>query len=430
MIDPSAIDPTDPVFISYRQSDGTAIAAELAWLLRAAGVPVWRDRDDLPPGDTEERLAQAIGDGLSGAVLVITPEIVKSEVVKTVEAPRLIRLHETHPAFGLAIANSVERAPGKVDYTAADRLLELTPGTLEGTDQKATDREGLRALVRGLVWHRAAEHRPLVAANAATFQLSLQTRNVAQVFDRTGGQLDLRVRPSSHERQPDAEGLKDLQTVIGLLPDAVTRTGARRVLVTGGAHLSVAFAVGAALPSSRVGQLDVVDQREQTWASGAEAVIAEPAMMSMADAGTGRSSGPTAKRSAVAVYLDLLPERSDAAFERFIEERGADLAAWQHIVSANPGLLQPAQAAGLAGEAAARIRALSADHDNATVHLLLRCPFPLAVLVGRLANTLRVTLYEWDDADPSTGDDFRPRFVATMNVRASAPEGAIADVLS
>lgn len=89
----------------------------------------------------------------------------------------------------------------------------------------------------------------------------------------------------------------------------------------------------------------------------------------------------------------------------------------------------PGQAAALAGEAAARIRALSTANSNAHVHLLLRCPFPIAVLVGRLTNTLRVTVYEWDDSDLSEGDDYRARFVPAMNVRASAAGGVITDVL-
>ena len=70
----AVFDAAGPLFLSYRQSDGTAIVASLAWLLRAAGIPVWRDKDDLPPGDTADRLEQAIADGLSGAVFVITPE--------------------------------------------------------------------------------------------------------------------------------------------------------------------------------------------------------------------------------------------------------------------------------------------------------------------------------------------------------------------
>ena len=44
-----AADPTGPVFISYRWSDGADLAIDAARRLRASGVPVWLDRDDLPP---------------------------------------------------------------------------------------------------------------------------------------------------------------------------------------------------------------------------------------------------------------------------------------------------------------------------------------------------------------------------------------------
>ena len=64
-----------PVFLSYRHSDGAELAMDLAWALRSAGVPVWHDRSDLPPGDTERRLEEAMQSGLSGAVLVVTPDI-------------------------------------------------------------------------------------------------------------------------------------------------------------------------------------------------------------------------------------------------------------------------------------------------------------------------------------------------------------------
>jgi hypothetical protein len=420
-------DPADPVFISYRQSDGSSIAARLAWLLRAAGIPVWRDKDDLPPGDTEQRLAQAIEDGLSGSVLVITPEIVKSDVVKRVEAPRLIALHQNTPQFALSIANAVERSPGKVDYKAPDRLLELPPETLQGTDQKSTTLDGLLQLVQGLLWHRAAQHRTIVGLNDSTFRLSIQTRNTAQVYDRTACQLDIRVRPSAHERLPDADGLRDLALTIAMLPDSITRSGARSVRVTGGAHLSVAFAIGAALPSTRIGHLEVSDQRGTTWSSGDEAAVAQPALLHVQD--QGKSSQTPSGRPSVSVYLDMLPNPSDAAHTRFIEEHGSEMAAWQKLVNVSSGLLDPGRASSLAGEAAARIRELSAANANAQVHLLLRCPFPIAVLLGRLSNTLRVTVYEWDDSDPAEGDDYRAKFVPVLLVHASAADGAITRVL-
>jgi integrative and conjugative element protein (TIGR02256 family) len=61
-----------PVFISYRQSDGTLRADSLEGLLRAAGLVVWRDRSDLRAGTTTDRLEQALTAGLSAAVLIVT----------------------------------------------------------------------------------------------------------------------------------------------------------------------------------------------------------------------------------------------------------------------------------------------------------------------------------------------------------------------
>lgn len=421
-------DPADPVFISYRQNDGTDVAAELAWLFRAAGIPVWRDRDDLPPGDTEARLRQAIAVGISGGVLVTTPDVVNSRVVKTLEAPQLLDLHADHEVFALGITNSVKTEDGGTDYNAPDRLLELRPGTLSGVDQQPAERNGLLALIRGFVWHRIASLRERIEVTDQTFHLSLQTRNTPQVYDRTGDELDIRLRPSVHERLPSVGGLQDLKDTIGLLPDAVTRSGAHRLRVAGGAHLSVAFAVGAALPSSRIGYMDVIDQQGATWASDGEArFIAQPRVQV---AGEGRSpSAITAGRPSVAVYVDLLPQRSDTAFVRYIEAHEPFLAAWRHLTSASDTLLDPSDAGLIAADVAAHIRALSNDNSNAEVHLLLRCPFPLALLIGRLTNTLRVVVHEWDDSHPITGEDHRARYVPTLRVRTSASAGVIEEVL-
>lgn len=423
-----AINVADPLFISYRQSDGSSVAADLAWLLRAAGIPVWRDKDDLPPGDTEARLEQALAEGLSGAVLVITPEIEKSEIVKFTESPRIINLHGSNEVFALGIANAIERGAEKLDYDAPDRLLAKKKGTLSGVDQQGVSRDALIQLVKSMLWHRMKHHRERVAASDVTFKLSIQTRNIAQVYDRTGAEVDLRIRPSSHERLPSREGLLDLQATIGLLPDAVTRTAARRVQVAGGAHLSVAFALGAALPSSRVGTMEVVDQRGESWMSSTESALPVVARLRIAASEEPGRKVPIG-RSQVAVYLDLINPASGSAFERYLEEHEAELDAWVHLAASSSILISASDAGEIAAEAAAHIRDLANRHRNAQVHLILRCPFPLAVLLGRLTNTLRFVLYEWDGSDPATGDDYRARYVPSLQVRASAAGGVIRQVL-
>ena len=264
----------------------------------------------------------------------------------------------------------------------------------QGVNQSPASLEGLDEVVKGALWHRMAQHRPLVAAAGGVLNLTIQTRNIGQVYDRTGAQLDIRVRPSAHERLPDRHALEDLRRTLVLLPpDAVTRTGARTVRIGGGAHLSVALALGAALPSSRVGVLEIVDQRNAAWGSTTEAVLPEPRRLQINTA-TPEQASAVAERPRVAVYLDLLPTRSDAAFERYLDELPTGVVAHATIRPAGPGLLNPADAGDLAAETAALIREFSAAHANASVDLLLRAPFPIAVLLGRLSNTLRIRVYE------------------------------------
>lgn len=52
----------------------------------------------------------------------------------------------------------------------------------------------------------------------------------------------------------------------------------------------------------------------------------------------------------------------------------------------------------VAADLASRIRARAAQAATRRVHLFLRVPSPIAVLLGCAFNTLEVTLYESDDA--------------------------------
>lgn len=423
-LSPEQVDIKGPLFLSYRQRDGSEIVTSLAWLLRAAGVPVWRDKDDLPPGDTADRLEQALADGLSGGVLTITPDIASSDIVRGIEAPALIRLHQVDSRFQLLIANGISSDQEDMDYGAPDRLLGRVRKELVGVNQVGTHAGELLNLVRAAVSHRMSQHRPLVAANGH-FDLTVQTRNAGQVYDRTGAQLDIRLRRSEHERLPSGKGLEDLRKTLQLLPDAVVTAGGREVQLRGGAHLTVAFAIGAALPSSRIGTVTVVDQRNVSWRSGDESSVPREPQLAF-EVNEAVDYAPDG-RARVAVYLDLLPDRSDAAFDRFVAA-GAGVFAAHATIRTNSGeLLSPHEAGTIAAESVARIRQLSATYSNAAVDLLLRCPFPIAVLVGRLCNTMRVRLYEWDDSEHD--GDLLPRYVAAMDVHASAPRGPITAVL-
>lgn len=415
------------MFVSYRQSDGRDIATELAWLLRAAGVPVWQDQTDLPPGDTEQRLEEALRSGLSGAVVLATPELALSGVVRHVELPRLRELARD-PEFVLAVANGVRRADGTLDYDAPDRLLGLPPRSLGSFNQYAAyDRGGLIELVRELVAFRVGR---FAAAQAGTggrpLHVSMQTRARPTPVLPGGPDLSMLLRPSASGRLPSAEGLRDLRDALPLLPESVQRSGATAVRLTGGAHLSGAFAFGAALPTTLVGTLTVEGTDGVPWECGTVSATGDGLVHRVS-----HGMDPvkeTGKPRDVVAFVELLPDTSDTAYARFLEER-ADTDAWEYLRPAAAGRLDAATSGPLIEDISARRRHLAQTHDNATLHLLLRCPFPVAVLLGRLCNTVRTVVYEWDDTVLAGAADHRARYVPALVVQAGRAGGPITDVL-
>ena len=281
----SRVSPRGPVFLSYRHSDGAELAIALAWALRAAGVPVWLDRSDLPPGDTERRLAEAMQSVLSGAVLLVTPDIGASSVIKDIELPHLLAL-EGEGAFTLSIASTIEAEAGSLDYSAPDRLLSRTVPTLRGLrqDSALTSRD-IADIARSHCRQRMEALRPDIESARQVIDINLQTRIVPSAIG-PHGDLVVRLRPPmAGDRRPHRQGLEDLRLFLGDLPHLLEIAGARRARVSGGAHLSVAFALGAALPTTLLGDVEVEDTAGHTWtfADNAPAPAASKRLLEVTD---------------------------------------------------------------------------------------------------------------------------------------------------
>ena len=398
----------------------------LAWALRAAGVPVWLDRSDLPPGDTERRLAEAMQSGLSGAVLVVTPDVGASTVIRDTELPQLLAL-EAEGAFTLSIASTIGAEAGGLDYSAPDRLLSQTMPILKGLrqDPALTSRE-IADIARSHCRQRMEALREGIESAGQVIDINLQTRVTPSAIGPHG---DLVVRlqpPMPGDRRPNRKGLEDLRLFLGDLPHLLEIAGARRAKVSGGAHLSVAFALGAALPTTLLGDVDVVDTAGHTWTSSDNAPAPAPStrLLEVID----RSTSGTPIGDAV-VYVDLLPTRSDPAFDRLVEARLGRIASVFHIRPVAEGNLLPDDAGAIVAEASHAIRQAATHSETSEVHLLLRCPWTVALLLGRTLNTIRVSLYEWEDG-PDDGDSrVAPRYLPSLVVRSGAGGGPIERVV-
>ena len=101
------------------------------------------------------------------------------------------------------------------------------------------------------------------------------------------------------DRRPNRSGLEDLRHFLADLPELRARAGADQVRVQGGAHLSAAFALGAALPTTLMGRVEAVDTEGQLWSltgnaqPGAGSLIKEVSR-----------TGSAAHGKPVAVFLD------------------------------------------------------------------------------------------------------------------------------
>lgn len=415
-----------PVFISYRQSDGTQQAETFENLLRAAGLVVWRDRVDLRPGTTTDRLEQALTKGLSAGVLIVTPDIVDSEIVRERELPRLLQLDED-PAFSLCIANKIAR-PGsesRCDYDAPDRLLRLAPARALADKKQANvlDPTGELEIVRDLLMHRIEQRRPEIRAADRDFTIRVQSRPAPFAVDADDDDLHMRIKEATEGRLPARDGLELLSRTLPLTGDAVFAAGAKRVEISGGAHLSIGLALGAALPETKIGNVAVHDVQNNIWEStpasidpGVTELNVETLPIEVAP------QGIAANRVAVFVTLAASPDLT--AFERLVRESAEGFASVEIVSLTSSNRIDPQAAGRLSQAVAQHVKRLSAHHGRAEVHLAFHGPFPIAVLVGRHLNTLRTIAYEWD-GDTKSGPRYRP----ALAIEPGVAGGPITEVL-
>ena len=247
--------------------------------------------------------------------------------------------------------------------------------------------------------------------------INLQTRIVPSAMGAYGD-LVIRLRPPTPgDRRPHRQGLEDLRLFLSDLPHLLEIAGARHARVSGGAHLSVAFALGAALPTTLMGDVDAVDTAGHAWSysDNAPAPEASTRLLEIMD-----RSPREANKGDAFVYVDLLPTRSEPAFDRLVEDHSGRLACVFHIQPVAEGNLQPQDAGAIVAEASHAIRQAASRSESSEVHLLLRCPWTVALLLGRTLNTIRVNLHEWEDGPEDCENLVAPRYLPSMVVRSGA----------
>jgi hypothetical protein len=410
------VNPSGPVFISYRWSDGSGHALDAARRLRASGVPVWLDRDDMPPGETNTRLAEALASGLSGAVLVATEDIQPkktSDAIHEIELPTLLNLN-VDPRFTLAVVATVPRVD---DLQRADRT--RTPELYGRSETEAlTHYSSLDSSLDSMGADFAKQRlRQLRAARSEALTIDIQTRRASTAF-ASDADLVFRTVPPVESRAPSRAVWEDLQRFLTWLPTVLADHGPPEVRLGGGAHLSVAFAFGAALPEAAGIPLSVRTTEGGVWRPTADRLNWRERLPLI-------GSAPSVRRpwsgdgSALAVFVDLVPSRGVPSFVPYLEANRSDFA--KGVVVDLNRRFGAGEGPRLVSEVSGLVRREAALHEGA-VHLFLRAPWSAAALLGASLNTLQVTLYEWENTISP------PTYIKTVTVASGVGGGPVTTI--
>ena len=398
--------PKGQYFISYRRSParthGTQEAVTIRDALRDRGVPTWRDLDDLAPEPTEDELVATLTDrNTAGAVMLVSPEVASSPIIRSVEARRIFRRHGARDGFvvkpvliGLDYveANTVLDTPAGFQDLRHWNLHKLSTDVVTDDDARTIARDVVRTRLRAIAV--AAPEEPLDVAlfsrrNSGPDSYALR-HDFTPHFDGRTSKVDTYSKIEA--ALVDTAGI-----VASIYNDAV-------IVGRGNAALPLGVLYGAVfspLAGFRVSWLQsLAGHEKEAWslAAGQSSIRSHTAAAKgdVASEDIVLALGVSANiEMAVSEYLNAAGLKPRASIHATIEAgsvpQGSSLSPQDGLAI----VLQAVQAA----------RTLKEDLGlrRARLHLFLACPLAMAVLLGQKLNTFsECLLYEHDpDATPS-----------------------------
>lgn len=245
-------DPTGDVFISYRHSQ-KQIAVELDQRLREHGIPVWRDERKIGPNPLESQLEAVLGSGdISGALLLVSEDIVDSPTIVNVELPGIHSLHEANDDFFVFVlcCPGISAGQAKEILGAIDTLHDFSEWYFHSLNQSDPDSPNYDAIVENVLKKRLdtnLQH----STEAVPVVCSIHTHEHREQTNESWFHADLSHHFDTGLPNQGVWNSRILPTITRLTDQLARKAGDRRIDFTGQAHLPIAFAVGAQYPTPR-----------------------------------------------------------------------------------------------------------------------------------------------------------------------------------
>ena len=385
-------------FISYRRSparqNGTEEAVLVRDALRDRGAPTWRDLDNLASEPTEDELVATLASQeIAGAVMLISPEVRSSSIIRNVEAYRIFQRHRANDGFfikpvliGLkyAEANEVLHRPGGFQDLSDWNLHKLKTTRLTESDANAIARQVVKSRV-GLTF---------VSTNDSQLNVG--------VFSRLPGShrlLDLchdfspyfngrTASPRTYHRIENA--FRDTASVLASTYDHVSIHGRGNTGLAVGVLFGAIYSPMANFNLSWLQGLAGHDPESWSLASGCSDITLEI---------TVTKGDPASEDIVLALGVSAIIERAVSEYINSfdLKPRASIHATVKAGVVPQGTRLSPKDGLALVLQAVEATRKLRDDIGllSSRLHLFLACPLAMAVLVGQKLNTFsQCILYE------------------------------------
>ena len=390
--------PRGRYFVSYRRSParstGTKEAERLRDALRDRGAPTWRDLDDLDCEPTEQEIVRTLGDpDTAGAVMLVTPEVRDSPVIRNVESLWIFRRHGAYDGFLVRLVLiGVEYGEVPEVIGAGAGLQDLTQWNMYRIRANSLTEAKANEIARDVVKCRL--RRILERGTDEPLKIGLFTRLRA-----SSEPFDL-----CHDFSPYFSGRKATARAYRRIEDALIDTAGSLVSVgnttsvVGGGNASLAVgvlygAIFSALSGIQVGwRQGFAGGGEDAWSLAAEASDIRLRVVT-------RWGSVESEDIVLALGVSA---NIEAAVAEFLHSADLGARAVMHATidggSVPQGMcLSPKDGLGIVLQAVQAVRDVQEELGLSRVHLhlFLACPLAMAVMLGQKLNTLsRCTLYE------------------------------------
>ena len=386
--------PNGEVFISYNHNQKN-LAVELDLRLREHGIPVWRDERKIGPDPLESQIDSVLqGDEISGAILLVSEDILDSPTILNVEMPRIHSRQNNSDEFftivlrcpGLSASDTNEILS---DVNTVNDFSEWFFHALKAREEKSPN--------YNRIVNEVIERRLDAIVNGkddpSTIRCSINSYESPNPTTESSFHADLHNYFEDGLPSEDTWNSRIRETITRLTNQLGKQAWDKTIEFTGRTRLPIAFAIGYQFPTTRGIHAKWIQQdpnlNEITWD-----VTLHPSDVELSV----NSQLKDSSKTDLAVFLSLTDNvRSGVGnttcdlpdFNTVVEIKRTD---YDHVIT-------PEQGIKIAKTFQKIVRNKLNDRSNLeTIHLFQSSPVGLSFLLGQHTNTLPpIQTYAFDD---------------------------------